>query len=67
MVVFKDKKCIMHVGCMVPGHKPGTAKPGPICRESQRKGAANYLANLALFPGKFRTMSAASENNILEN
>jgi hypothetical protein len=52
MVVFNNKKCIMHVGCMLPGHIPGTAKPGPICLEAQRKGTGNFLANLALFPGR---------------
>lgn len=41
----------MHVGCMVPGHVPGTAQPGPICLEAQRTGSGNFLANLALFPG----------------
>ena len=43
----------MHVGCMLPGHIPGTAQPGPICLEAQRTGAGNFLANLALFPGKY--------------
>lgn len=44
----------MHVGQMLPGSVPAKAKPGPICRTVQKKGAANYLANLALFPGKFK-------------
>ncbi|KAG7673571.1 hypothetical protein KSW81_006772 [Nannochloris sp. 'desiccata'] len=52
MVVFKDEKCVMHVGCMLPGHIAGTAVPGPICLEAQRKGTGNFLANLALFPGR---------------
>ena len=42
----------MHTGCMLPGHTPGTATPGPICQETQKRGTGTFLANLALFPGK---------------
>ena len=43
----------MHVGCMVPGHVPGTASPGTICRDAILRKSASYLANVALFPGTY--------------
>lgn len=51
MVIFRDGACVMHVGCMAPGHSPGSATPGPICKAVANDGVGNYLANLALFPG----------------
>lgn len=42
----------MHMGAARPGHKPQDALLGPICRRAMSSERGNYLANLALYPGR---------------
>ena len=52
VVVLYDSTCLMHMGAARAGHKPEDALLGPICRKAMSSEQGNYLANLALYPGR---------------
>ena len=52
VVVLYDSSCLMHMGAARAGHKPGDTLLGPICRRAMSSEQGNYLANLALYPGR---------------
>lgn len=62
VVVLYNSSCIMHMGPAKPGHKPQDALLGPICRRAMTSEQGNYLANLALYPGRVEFTSFLPEN-----
>lgn len=52
----------MHMGAAKAGHKPEDALLGPICRRAMSSEQGNYLANLALYPGRVEFTSFLPEN-----
>lgn len=52
VVVLYKNSCLMHMGSARSGHNPEDALPGPICKRSMSCEQGNYLANLALYPGR---------------
>ncbi len=52
VVILYKSSCVMHMGAARAGHKPEDALPGPICRRAMSSEQGNYLANLALYPGR---------------
>jgi hypothetical protein len=51
LVALHSGVCILQAGLVCPGCKPGEASAGIICKDVMQRGQANYLANLALYPG----------------
>ncbi|KAL3161340.1 hypothetical protein ABBQ32_010238 [Trebouxia sp. C0010 RCD-2024] len=62
VVVIYNSSCLMHMGAARPGHKPQDALLGPICRRAMSSERGNYLANLALYPGRVEFTSFLPEN-----
>lgn len=62
VVVIYNSSCLMHIGAAKPGHKPQDALLGPICRRAMSSERGNYLANLALYPGRVEFTSFLPEN-----
>jgi len=52
VVILYKSSCVMHMGAARAGHKPEDALLGPICRRAMSSEQGNYLANLALYPGR---------------
>lgn len=62
LVIFWKKKCIVHLGCVAPGVKAGSAVIGNLCLESQEKDVSRSFANVALFPGRFEFLEYVPSN-----
>lgn len=62
VVILYKSSCVMHMGAARAGHKPEAALLGPICRRAMSSEQGNYLANLALYPGRVEFTSFLPEN-----
>jgi len=62
VVILYNSSCVMHMGAARAGHKPEDALLGPICRRAMSSEQGNYLANLALYPGRVEFTSFLPEN-----
>ncbi|KAL0032202.1 hypothetical protein WJX77_010710 [Trebouxia sp. C0004] len=62
VVILYKSSCVMHMGVARAGHKPEDALLGPICRRAMSSEQGNYLANLALYPGRVEFTSILPEN-----
>ncbi|KAL3161893.1 hypothetical protein ABBQ38_008980 [Trebouxia sp. C0009 RCD-2024] len=62
VVVIYHSSCLMHMGVAKPGHNPPEALLGPICRRAMSSERGNYLANLALYPGRVEFTSFLPQN-----
>ncbi|CAG9463711.1 unnamed protein product [Pedinophyceae sp. YPF-701] len=62
MVVFIRNRCVLQRGMATEDAKPGAAEPGPIVAKVVGSGKANYLANLAPYPGRFELLEYLPQN-----
>lgn len=51
VAVFHAGRCVLQAGLAPVGGARGGGKLGPLSEEVMKRGKANYLANLALYPG----------------
>ena len=52
LVVLWQNHNLFHAGFIAKGKRPGGAKMGDLCAAAMSSGQGNYLANLALYPGR---------------
>jgi Cofactor assembly of complex C subunit B, CCB2/CCB4 len=58
--VMVSGACVFQAGLIPDGAKPGKVVDGAISRRAMSTGKANFLANIALFPGEEESFSFQS-------